>query len=74
MRAKFHAKAQRRKVYCHYLDCWYELRTVILNNIDPKIISSVYNLRVISRDDNLKKGSNSEMLLESLIEMYKEKV
>ena len=30
LRAKFHAKAQRRKVYCHYLDCWYELRTVIL--------------------------------------------
>jgi len=29
LRAKFHAKAQRRKVYCHYLDCWYELRTVI---------------------------------------------
>ena len=33
LRAKFHAKAQRRKVYCHYLDCWYELRTVIKENI-----------------------------------------
>ena len=33
LRAKFHAKAQRRKVYCHYLDCWYELRTVILINV-----------------------------------------
>ena len=30
LRAQFHAKAQRRKVYCHYLDCWYELRTVII--------------------------------------------
>ena len=33
LRAQFHAKAQRRKVYYHYLDCWYELRTVMKNNV-----------------------------------------
>lgn len=38
LRAKFHAKAQRRKVYCHYLDCWYELRTVIF-----KIMTDISN-------------------------------
>ncbi len=35
--AQFHAKAQRRKVYCHYLDCWYELRAVILYKVEDKL-------------------------------------
>jgi hypothetical protein len=29
LRAQFHAKAQRRKVYFQYLASWYELRTII---------------------------------------------
>jgi hypothetical protein len=36
LRAQFHAKAQRRKVYFQYLDSWYELRTVIYDKLKNK--------------------------------------
>ena len=55
----------------YHIDHIYSVSDGFINNVDPKIISSVYNLRVISQDDNLSKGKNSEITLEKLLNMYK---
>ncbi len=55
----------------YHIDHIYSISDGFMNDVNPKIISSVYNLRVISQDDNLSKGKNSEITLEKLLNMYK---
>lgn len=54
----------------YHIDHIYSISDGFLNNIDPKIISSVNNLRVITKVENLKKGRNSNLTLEKLLELY----
>ena len=54
----------------YHIDHIYSISDGFLNNVDPKIISSVNNLRVISKDRNLKKGRKSDLTLDILLEMY----
>jgi len=54
----------------YHIDHIYSVIDGFLNNIDPKIISSPINLRVISQEENLIKGRNSDILLEELLDKY----
>ena len=54
----------------YHVDHIYSVIDGFLNNIDPKIISSPINLRVISQQENLLKGSKSDILLEDLLKKY----
>jgi hypothetical protein len=54
----------------YHIDHIYSVSDGFKNNIDPKIISSVYNLRIISMKENLKKGSKSDITIELLTEMF----
>lgn len=54
----------------YHIDHIYSISDGFINNIDPKIISSYVNLRVLSKSDNLKKGRKSDILLEELYERY----
>jgi len=55
----------------YHIDHIYSISDGFLNNIDPRIISSYINLRVISKVENLKKGKTSQMLLTELIDKYR---
>ena len=39
-------------------------------DIEPKVIASVNNLRVINKTENLKKGKKSNLTIEKLMDMY----
>jgi hypothetical protein len=54
----------------YHIDHIYSIIDGFKNNIDPSIISSFINLRVISKEENLKKGSNSDITLEDLLDRY----
>lgn len=54
----------------YHIDHIYSIIDGFLNDIDPKIISSPINLRVISQEENLIKGRNSDILLEELLDKY----
>lgn len=54
----------------HHIDHIYSISDGFINNIEPKIIASVNNLRVIKKDENLKKGKKSELTLEKLLKLY----
>jgi hypothetical protein len=51
----------------YHIDHIYSISDGYLNDIDPKIIASVANLRVIDSLENLKKGKRSDITLESLL-------
>ena len=63
-------KEQESKKY--HIDHIYSVSDGFLNDIDPKIISSECNLRVITQVDNLKKGKKSDITLEKLLEKIKQ--
>ena len=65
-------KEQESKKY--HIDHIYSVSDGFLNDIDPKIISSVCNLRVITQVDNLKKGKKSDITLEKLLEKIKQSI
>lgn len=54
----------------YHIDHIYSISDGYKNNIDPNIISSYVNLRVIGSIDNLKKGQKSEIIKEELIRRY----
>lgn len=53
-----------------HIDHIYSIYDGFKNNIDPIILSSIYNLRLITREENSKKGGKSDMTLEELLEKY----
>lgn len=55
----------------YHIDHIYSIADGYKNNIDPIIVSSYVNLRVISKIENLKKGQKSEIDKEELIRRYK---
>jgi hypothetical protein len=54
----------------YHLDHIYSVYDGFINNIDPKIISSLPNLQIIEKKINLKKSSNSWQSLEQLLYLY----
>lgn len=54
----------------YHIDHIYSISDGFLNKIDPGIISSYFNLRVIKKSDNLMKGRKSEISLDNLLEKY----
>jgi hypothetical protein len=54
----------------YHIDHIYSISDGFLNNVDPKIIASVHNLRVISKSQNLKKGKISEQSLSELLDKF----
>lgn len=52
----------------YHIDHIYSISDGYINNVDPKIISSVKNLRIIDSFENLRKGKKSEITLEELID------
>jgi hypothetical protein len=54
----------------YHIDHIFSISDGFLNKIDPEIISSYHNLRVISKNDNLEKGKDSHILLSELLELY----
>ena len=54
----------------YHIDHIYSVADGFRNNIDPKIISSICNLRLIDSEYNLKKGSKSDISIEELLENY----
>ena len=54
----------------YHIDHIYSISDGFLNNVDPKIIASVHNLRVISKSQNLKKGRISEQSLSELLDKF----
>lgn len=61
-------KSEDSKEY--HIDHIYSIADGFKNNINPNIISSYVNLRVITSDENLKKGTRSDMELDELMERY----
>lgn len=55
----------------YHIDHIFSISDGFLNKIDPEIISSYHNLRVINKKDNLEKGKSSHILLSDLLEIVK---
>lgn len=58
----------------YHLDHIYSISDGFINKIDPEIISSYHNLRVIRRVDNLEKGRKSDIELDYLIKIYNQTI
>lgn len=54
----------------YHIDHIYSISDGFLNNIEPKVIASVNNLRVINKTENLKKGKKSNLTIGKLMDMY----
>ena len=54
----------------YHIDHIYSISDGFLNNIEPKVIASINNLRVIDKKENLKKGKKSNLTIEKLMDMY----
>ena len=54
----------------YHIDHIYSVADGFRNNIDPMIVSSMINLRVITSGENFRKGSKSDIKLEELLEKY----
>lgn len=52
----------------YHIDHIYSISDGFLNDIDPKIIASYHNLRIITKIENLQKGRKSGMELSELLE------
>lgn len=59
-----------RSVYEYHLDHKISIFSGFKNNIDYRIISSPYNLQMISAKDNLEKSINSDISVSTLINEY----
>lgn len=53
-----------------HLDHAFSIKAGFIHNIDPKIIGSKQNLRIISQHDNCTKGAKCSITLEQLLEDY----
>lgn len=52
----------------YHIDHIYSISDGYINDVDPKIIASYHNLRVVKKLDNLQKGRKSDMELSELLE------
>jgi hypothetical protein len=52
----------------YHIDHIYSISDGFLNDIEPKIIASYHNLRIITKIENLQKGRKSGMELSELLE------
>jgi len=55
-----------KRGYEYHLDHIYSVKDGFVNNVDPSIIGHYLNLRIISRIENLSKGSRSDKSLDEL--------
>lgn len=55
-----------------HLDHIYSVKMGFVNNIDPQIIGSRHNLRIISKTQNLRKNIKCDITIEELLEKYHE--
>ena len=53
-----------------HLDHIFSIKAGYENNVDPKIIGSVANLRIIPKSENCSKKSNCDIALDELMEKY----
>lgn len=54
----------------YHLDHIFSIKEGYKNNVDPKIIGSVVNLRIVTKSKNCSKKSNCDISLEELVEKY----
>ena len=54
----------------YHVDHIFSISDGYLNDVNPDIVASICNLRVITKEDNLRKGRKSEMSLAELMEKY----
>lgn len=57
-----------------HLDHIYSVKAGFLNSVDPYIIGSVANLRIVSKEYNLKKNAKCDITLEELKLKYNEQI
>jgi hypothetical protein len=50
----------------------YSIKEGFINNIDPEIIGSKYNLRIISASENNSKRTKCSIELDTLLKFYHE--
>lgn len=53
-----------------HLDHIYSIKAGFINNVDPKIIASIHNLRFIPFEENLKKSDDCDITLSDLISNF----
>lgn len=58
----------------YHIDHIYSVADGFRNNIDPMIISSYINLKVIKKSENLKKGQRSTITKEELYRLYENSI
>lgn len=56
----------------YHLDHMYSIKEGFINNIDPEIIGSKYNLRIISASENNSKRTKCSIELDTLLKFYHE--
>lgn len=54
----------------YHIDHIFSISDGYLNNVNPDVVASICNLRVITSQENLKKGKKSEISLSELMEKY----
>ncbi len=54
----------------YHIDHIYSISDGFTNRVNPEIISSYINLQILNKNDNLKKGKNSDISLTELLEKY----
>jgi hypothetical protein len=57
-----------------HLDHIYSVKVGFINNVDPQVIGSVHNLRIISSTSNIQKNIRCDIELEELLGRYYEQV
>ena len=57
-----------------HLDHIYSVKAGFINKVDPFIIGSCANLRIISKSENLQKNARCDITLEQLLEKYNDKI
>lgn len=53
-----------------HLDHQYSIKHGFLNDVDPKIIGSIVNFKIVPRQYNCQKGSKSDISLKELLKRY----
>ena len=61
---------ENKKSREYHLDHIYSIADGFKNDVDPKILASIHNLRIIDAMDNLQKGIKSDLTLESLLNLF----
>lgn len=64
---------KRARTNGYHLDHIYSVKQGFINDVDPKIIGNICNLRMLKCEENISKRDRCDMTLEDLLESYKKK-